>query len=440
MAEANYVALVVRDLLRRETKLSIGIVAFSEAQQGEIENALEVLAEEDAEFALRLETEMNREENDQFCGLFVKNLENVQGDERDVILLSICYGPDRQKRMLMNFGPINQRGGEKRLNVIFSRARQHLAVVSSMRHGDINNDYNDGAKAFKNFLRYAECLSKGDHAGARWVLENLNPETRSALAPMTPRDAIIEQVGVKLRERGHHVDVQVGQSRFRCDLAVRAKDGRNYSLGVLVDTEAHYQNGNLVDRYLTQPGILRKFGWKVAFVLTKDWLHEPGAVLERLERLIAGTPTPIAVLPDVPLGPTTTTPGTRAAQVIMPRPTTTGGSTIGSYNISDRSAKRPSGPVALPGSTSASALSPMAEVKVQGRSTGPVRMFELVEGGSKKFWEVTVNGTSFTVRFGRIGTAGQTQEKICGSEAEAKASADELALSKMRKGYREIQR
>src|SRR4030095_9526689 len=116
--DAAYIAQLVRELLRRETKLSIGIVAFSEAQQGEIESALEVLGSDDAAFATRLEEEYAREEEDQFCGLFVKNLENVQGDERDIILLSICYGPDASGRMLMNFGPINQRGGEKRLNVI----------------------------------------------------------------------------------------------------------------------------------------------------------------------------------------------------------------------------------------------------------------------------------------------------------------------------------
>lgn len=438
-AEALYIALLVRDLLKRETKLSIGIVAFSEAQQEEIENALEALTEEDAEFATRLEAEINREEDDQFCGLFVKNLENVQGDERDIIILSICYGPDRNKRVLMNFGPINQRGGEKRLNVIFSRARHHLAVVSSIRHGDIKNEYNDGANAFKNFLRYSECLSKGDQAGARWVLENLNPETRSALAPMTLRDTIIEQVGVKLRERGHHVDVQVGQSRFRCDLAVRAKEGNAYVLGILVDTDAHYQNVNLVDRYLTQPGILRKFGWKVAFVLTKDWLHEPSAVLERLERLIAGTPSPLPVLPDVPLLPVTTPLGSGVPPVVRPvqsplyRQPGPGGA--GSGGILDTATKRPG---LAPGGNGVSA--PTESKSVLGRPSGPVRMFELVEGGTKKFWEVTVNGASFTVRFGRIGTAGQTQEKICGSEAEAKATADELAQTKVRKGYREIQR
>ena len=143
---------MVREILKRDTKLSIGLVAFSETQQGEIESALSNLAEKDSEFAARLETENVRKENDVFCGLFVKNLENVQGDECDIIIMSVCYGHDTNGRMLMNFGPINQRGGEKRLNVIFSRARHHhMAIVSSIRHHDITNDYNDGANSLKNF-------------------------------------------------------------------------------------------------------------------------------------------------------------------------------------------------------------------------------------------------------------------------------------------------
>ncbi len=122
LAEASHVAQLVRALLARETGLSIGLVAFSEAQQREIEEALGGLGSEDSDFAARLEAEYVREENDQYCGLFVKNLENVQGDERDIIIMSVCYARDPSGRMLMNFGPINQRGGEKRLNVIFSRA------------------------------------------------------------------------------------------------------------------------------------------------------------------------------------------------------------------------------------------------------------------------------------------------------------------------------
>ncbi|WP_418116709.1 AAA domain-containing protein [Variovorax sp. 350MFTsu5.1] len=294
--EARHIAQLVRELLRRETGLSLGIVAFSEAQQGEIEDELEALAAVDSEFAARLEAEYVREEDDQFCGLFIKNLENVQGDERDIILLSICYGPTPEGRMLMNFGPINQRGGEKRLNVIFSRARHHMAVVSTIRHEAITNDHNEGAAALKNFLRYAECLSRGDAGTARRVLEGMNPLTRGSGAPRHARaDEVTAQIAAALRARGHAVDEQVGQSRFRCDLALRApgsspdstpNDG-HYALGILVDTATHYENRNVLERYVSRPRILDAFGWRVLQVLGKDWLHDPDAVLGQIEQALA---------------------------------------------------------------------------------------------------------------------------------------------------------
>lgn len=293
--EARHIAQLVRELLRRGTGRSLGIVAFSEAQQGEIEAELDSLAATDAEFAARLEAEYVREEDDQFCGLFIKNLENVQGDERDIILLSICYGPNAEGRMLMNFGPINQRGGEKRLNVIFSRARHHMAVVSTIRHEAITNDHNEGAAALKNFLRYAECLSRGDDATATRVLEGMNPLTRGAArAGHVPADAVSVQLAAALRARGHAVDEQVGQSRFRCDLAIRAAGtgsgagDSHYALGILVDTAAHYENRNVLERYVSRPRILDAFGWEVRQVLAKDWLHAPEAVLDGIEHALAG--------------------------------------------------------------------------------------------------------------------------------------------------------
>src|SRR6185295_3517040 len=127
--------------------------------------------------------------------------ENVQGDERDIIILSICYGYDRSRRMLMNFGPINQRGGEKRLNVIFSRARQHMAVVSSIRHFDITNDYNDGANCLRNFLEYAAACSVGDLTTARRVLQSnaFGGPPRPAAGAADP---VVRQLAAALQERG----------------------------------------------------------------------------------------------------------------------------------------------------------------------------------------------------------------------------------------------
>jgi len=288
LGEAAYIARLVRGVIRSESRPSVGVVAFSEAQQGAIESALEQLAREDADFGAQLESEYVREEGQVFCGLFVKNLENVQGDERDIILMSICYGPDAKGRMQMNFGPINQRGGEKRLNVIFSRARHRMAIVSSIRHDAITNDHNVGASRLKQFLRYAEAASRGDNEAARRVLESVSlmQGERLESAASERADAVVERLAAALRDRGHEVDVNVGESRFRCDLAVRSSAGDTYRLGILVDTAEHYRNPDVLDRYLMQPSILRAFGWRIVVVLTKDWHQGAEAVLERIEKAL----------------------------------------------------------------------------------------------------------------------------------------------------------
>jgi hypothetical protein len=283
--EAGYIAHLVRALLVRRTKMSIGIVAFSEAQQTEIEEALERLSRDDREFRELYEAEREREENDQFLGLLVKNLENIQGDERDVMIMSICYGYDANRRMLMNFGPINQCGGEKRLNVAFSRARHHMAVVSSIRPHDITNEYNDGANCLRNYLRYAEATSAGDLAAARRVLDGYS--TASQDAPELPDgDAVAEQVAAELTARGFHIERQVGQSMLRCDLAVCRSGDEAYRLGILLDTDAFYRHPDVLEKNLLRPRLLEEFGWKIAHVLTKDWHRDPQSVIDSLlERL-----------------------------------------------------------------------------------------------------------------------------------------------------------
>jgi hypothetical protein len=280
VTEARYIAHLVRELLLGHTKHTIGVVAFSEAQQGTIEDALTDLAAGDPAMRARLDEEMAREEDGQFVGLFVKNLENVQGDERDVIIVSVCYGPDPRGKMIMNFGPINRRGGERRLNVIFSRARHHIAVVSTIDHTRITNDYNDGAACLKRYLQYAECCSMGDLAGARAAL--LIPG--SAGKPHDERDPVVADIARALRAHGWQIAEGVGASRLRCDLAIRRADESRYRLGVLVDRPEHWALG--VDEALRlKPGVLRAFGWRITTVLTKDWLADPAGVARRLDEL-----------------------------------------------------------------------------------------------------------------------------------------------------------
>lgn len=287
-AEADYIALLVRALLARRNGLSLGVIAFSEAQQNEIESALDRLASQDAEFRDALDAEQVREVDGQFVGLLVKNLENIQGDERDVVLLSICYGPNPQGKTLMNFGPINKSGGEKRLNVAFSRAKQHLAIVSSILHSDITNDYNDGANCLKNFLRYAQAVSLGDAPATQRVLADVSRWQESSHAgARDDLDELGRQIKVELEARGYQVHHGVGQSHFRVDLAIFKLGDAAYRLGLLLDTERYYDQADLLERDLLRPRLLVDFGWRIAHVLAKDFVQDRQSVLDRLLALLA---------------------------------------------------------------------------------------------------------------------------------------------------------
>ena len=287
-AEAAYIAAMVRDLLVGGSTLSLGVVAFSEAQQDEIESALQSLARADQAFSTLLDAAFEREEDEQFCGLFIKNLENVQGDERDLIIMSVCYGYDRERKMLMNFGPINRAGGEKRLNVVFSRAKRHMFLVSSIKHADIKNDYNPGAFALKAYLQFAELSSVGDEAGARQVIDLLGGK-RKTQAQQTAHP-VVAQLRAALEAQGLLVDTDIGQSGLRCDIGVRREGDSAYRLGILVDTDSHYATADLLERYLQQPGLMAGAGWNLERVFTKDWVEQPQEVLARL--LLAAQETP----------------------------------------------------------------------------------------------------------------------------------------------------
>ena len=300
-AEAEYIARLVRQLLTTGrddeaaarssgvadasssgTHYSIGVVAFSEAQQDEIDRAIRRLADDDANFAELLEKELEREEDGQFMGLLVKNLENIQGDERDIIIMSVCYGPDAKGKVRMNFGPINQSGGEKRLNVAFSRAKHCMVLVSSLRSSDITNDYNDGANCLKNYLRYAEACSIGRAESVSSILKGLSGRDEHTIDADAGSEPVIDDIAAELTRRGFRVDVNVGQSHFRCDLAVYKPGDSAYRLGILVDGQRWYSQTDLLERELQRPALLRAFGWNVRVVLARDWYSNRDAVMEEL--------------------------------------------------------------------------------------------------------------------------------------------------------------
>ncbi|ATY34754.1 AAA domain-containing protein [Sphingomonas psychrotolerans] len=406
LPEARYIAGLVRELLARETGQSIGIVAFSEAQQSEIEDALERLAAEDDAFSTALTREVEREENGQFSGLFVKNLENVQGDERDVILMSVCYAPDSDGRMAMNFGPINQRGGEKRLNVIFSRAKRHMAIVSTIAPEAITNIHNDGARALRSFLAFAEAQSAGAEDSAQAVLATLNPDAARVFDAQLPPDPVREAMAAALRAKGHEVHEHVGGASFRCDLAVLEPGGEGYALGVLLDRAATGPDA-IEERFVFRPGILRAFGWRVVDVPVTSWLRARDAVIERIEQELRRSSWDLAEAD--PLGGTNLPPLPTASAAATEVKTGNGG-----------------------------AVAPTGAAGEDAQPFVGMTEYRLVAGTSNKFWRVGVAGTDLIVEFGRVGTKGQRVVKSFEDEDRARREASKLAFEKTRKGYEEV--
>lgn len=406
--EANYIAALVRELLLRQTGQSIGIVAFSEAQQSEIEVALERLANQDDDFAAALEREMVREDDGQFNGLFVKNLENVQGDERDIILMSVCYAPGRDKRMVMNFGPINQRGGEKRLNVIFSRARRHMAIITTIAPEAITNVHNDGARALRSFLSFAQAQSNGAHEHAQAVLSTLNPDSAKAFGVHLPHDPVRVAIAQALRERGHSVHEHVGGASFRCDLAILNQAGDGYSLAILLDHTSKTDT-SVEERFVFRPSILRAFGWRVLDLPVAGWLRAKDETIARIERELEVSSwdqvdsDPYAGISEEPARP---------VLALEPHPA------LGSILLD----------------TPLPTQSPLAPI-----AGGQPKMteFTFVEGASAKFWRVGTSENDLIVEYGRIGTKGQRMVKTFESPERAKREATKLTLEKTNKGYQE---
>lgn len=243
--------------------MSLGVISFSKVQQTLIEDLLQ----ERVKGQLALQKQMYGAEEP----LFVKNLENVQGDERDVILFSVGYGPDKDGNVSMNFGPLNISGGERRLNVAVSRARQFMKVFSTMRSDqiDLSRTQALGVKGLKNFLYFAE--------------HGYQPELASQQKGSGYAGGLPALIAEQLRARGYQVDTYVGKSSFRVDLAVvDPQNPEQYILGILCDGKNYYDTPTARDREIVQPSVLKGLGWNIERVWSVDWLNDSQAVITKL--------------------------------------------------------------------------------------------------------------------------------------------------------------
>ena len=254
--EAKQVANAVLEHATRHPDLSLGVAAFSVAQRDAIVDEVELLRRDHSEL-------------EEYCArgsraepFFIKNLENVQGDERDVIFISVGYGPDETGRVTMNFGPLSAEGGERRLNVLITRARRRCEVFSSLtdEHIDLNRARGRGPQVLKAFLKYARTGELDGGAGSRGDAES----------------PFEEAVADAVRAKGFIVTPQVGVAGFFVDLAVSdpAKPGW-YLLGVECDGASYHSSRSARDRDRLRQQVLEEQGWILHRIWSTDWFHRP---------------------------------------------------------------------------------------------------------------------------------------------------------------------
>ena len=247
---------------------SIGVVTFNTAQQNYIEEKLYSVIHQKGLDAYAFDVEEP---------IFVKNLENVQGDERDVILFSIGYGPDSRGKLSLNFGPINQSGGYKRLNVAVTRARTEMMIFSAITGNmiDLSRTDSKGVHCLKAFLEYAERGRDMLAVNSKDVAINKTTSIGSLIAN-------------DLKEKGILCDHDLGISDFKIDVAViDPRDKQKYILAIICDGENAMRLKGVKDRVTMQARILKKLGWNTCHLWTVNYFNNPKREITKIKDLIS---------------------------------------------------------------------------------------------------------------------------------------------------------
>ena len=264
-AEAEFIVDLIYKNIDEHPERSLGVVAFSVAQQNLIDKLLSKKRETDPSYEWFFKAD-NAEP------FFVKNLETVQGDERDTIIFSIAYARDSQGRFILNFGPLNREGGERRLNVAVTRAKDNVQLVASIHYTDINlrNSGSEGVRLLRAYLQYAQ---NGEEALQRAI----------TVTGEDHFDSYFEQeVCDYLRDQGFTVDTQVGCSGYKIDLGLRKPDSSNYLLAIECDGATYHASKNARDRDSLRQRVLENMGWQFYRIWSIDWYRNKAVEKERL--------------------------------------------------------------------------------------------------------------------------------------------------------------
>lgn len=286
--EAKRVVELIKTIFKtRKNKETIGVITFNVEQENCIEELIEQKCFEDVEFRNLYLKECNRVENGEDVSLFVKNLENVQGDERDIIIFSIGYAKNEFGKVNATFGSLSNEGGENRLNVAITRAKQKIYVVTSIEPEELKVDSakHVGPKLLRSYLTYVRAVSNGNTEEVKTILNSFGTSvmTKPRLLSLLP---IENQIAEKLNKLGYKTDLNLGNSNSKISIAVYDKKKDKYLLGIETDEEVTKSSNSVLERDVFRNQFLKSKGWKVMRVWSRDWWHNPTAVISSIVKEI----------------------------------------------------------------------------------------------------------------------------------------------------------
>ena len=267
--EAIKVTSILKEILnKREHNETIGIITFNSQQRDLIEDVIDLECSKDSEFASLVKNEYQRTNNGEDIGLFVKNIENVQGDERDIIIFSIGYAKNEYGKLVHNFGWLNQKGGENRLNVAITRAKEKVIVVTSIYPYDlkIEQTTNNGPRYLKKYLEYCFAVSNNDAKAAKATLYSLR---NSNMTFQNKEQALIADVYQEIRRRGFNVLANVGIGKYSIALAIKQDD--KYILGIEFDTLLFNKINSVKERDYSRRKYMESRGWHIYRIWVMNW-------------------------------------------------------------------------------------------------------------------------------------------------------------------------
>ena len=287
--EAQRVIALILELVQHPHPPSIGIVTFNYPQQELIrdllDKELEALATSNPNLFQHLYDTIHRSEKEEYQGLFVKNIENVQGDERDVIIFSIGYGYQANGKIQAKFGLLNQQGGANRLNVAVTRARLKIYVVCSFDPADLHTatSTHAGPRLLKQYLSYVKAVSEGNEMRALQYLGHHIPETD--LSPLP--NPIADYLSAELEKAGYTVERHLGDTSYKLDMAVKSTPhAEEYLLGIECEGGYYFRGASSKEREVYRPSLLRQKGWKIHRVWARNfWKNKEGELDIILKKL-----------------------------------------------------------------------------------------------------------------------------------------------------------